>query len=78
MEIADIIRWICLAFAFIAALFSVLIFVSLRNPKTFMIRANEEFANNLYEDFAERLTTDPAFVSKAMEAMTAQPPAASQ
>lgn len=70
MEIADVIRWICLVFAFVAAVFSVLVFISLRDPAKFIIEANDEFATDLYNDFADRLIADPKFTSTA-KAVTA-------
>ena len=69
MEIADIVRWICLAFSFIAALFSVIIYVSFRNPQKYVIESNETFVTNLYKEFAGRLISDPQFVVKAKEAV---------
>ena len=73
MEIVQLIILIgiilILAASIVAAVYAVQAYHTAKDPRTYIIEGDEEFAGKLYEDFASRLVTDPIFVKKAKEAV---------
>ena len=60
---------IILSIAILSAVYACLGYYTMKDPKTYIIEADEQFATKLYENFAKRLTTDPTFIQRAKEAV---------
>lgn len=64
---------IILLIAILSTVFAYLGYRTMKDPKTYTIEADEQFATKLYENFAKRLITDPTFTQRATE-MLSNPP----